>query len=138
MLQVLRVHSAGTGLYTFRSAAAFTIQPNSLLLPFMGFDATINNVASVVYVMYPLSSPNAIDLTGNNSFYFTTNLNTGNYNFVSPTGYGRGSNILAKMQLDVAIGGVVFFRDQTNFMNRFSNQSLTYINVVLYDENFDP
>ena len=77
-------------------------------------------------------------MTGNNSFYFTTNLNTGNYNFVSPTGYGRGSNILAKMQLDVAIGGVVFFRDQTNFMNRFSNQSLTYINVVLYDENFDP
>ena len=92
-------YNAGNGLYQFRSLQAFTLKANSTLLAFLGFE-DIDHVASPVYQTYALSSPNAIDLTGNNSFYFTTNLNTGDYNFISPTGYGRGSNILEKMQLD--------------------------------------
>ena len=38
-----------------------------------------------------LISSQIIDLSGNNSFYFTTNLLTGNYNFMTKSG---GSNIL--------------------------------------------
>ena len=48
-------YSTGTGLYTFRSAAAFTLQANSTLLAFIGFD-DIDNVASPVYATYAISS----------------------------------------------------------------------------------
>ena len=83
-----------------------------------------------------LVSPCIIDLSGNNGFYFTTNLATGNYNFVTLAG-GSGSNILEKIQLTSDGTGIEFFKNINQFKTRFADKNITNINIVLLDENFN-
>ena len=58
----------------------------------IGFSA-VQNWASAVTPGCTLISPQIIDLSGNNSFYFTTNLIAGNYNLLTAIG-GKGRDIL--------------------------------------------
>ena len=61
------------------------------------------------YTQMCISILQIIDLSGNNSFYFTTNLVTGNYSLMTVTG-GQGSNILEKIQLKSDGTGFEFFK----------------------------
>ena len=61
------------------------------------FSATQNWTPSLIPVNCTLISPCAIDVSGNKSFYFTTNV-TGNFNVMTITGEA-GRNILEKTQL---------------------------------------
>ena len=94
---------AGTQLFTFTdtgSANPFIILSTSTCLINLGFPAIQNRTSSLIPITCTLESPQIIDLRGNHSFYFTTDLITSNYNFVtlSKNG-GAGSNMIEKIQL---------------------------------------
>ena len=92
-----------TNLFTFTdntTSNTFTLlSANSTCLAAMGI-TQVDHISTPSYVnsMCTLVTPQIIDLSGNNGFYFTTNLATSNYNFVTLSG-GSGSNILEKIQL---------------------------------------
>ena len=132
-------YNAGTQLFSFTdttSANPFTILSTSTCLINLGFSAVQNWVSSLIPVTCTLVSPCIIDLSGNNGFYFTTNLATGNYNFVTLAG-GSGSNILEKIQLTSDGTGIEFFKNINQFKTRFADKNITNINIVLLDENFN-
>ena len=76
--------STVTNLFTFTdntTSNTFTLlSTNSTCLAAMGI-SQVNHVSMPIYVnsTCTLISPQIIDLSGNNSFYFTTNLATSNY-----------------------------------------------------------
>ena len=78
-----------------------------------------------------------MDLSGNNSFYVTTNLGIGNYSFLSTTNTG-GANVLAKVQLTVDSTGIQFYENVTSFKPRFYDTNISSLHIVLYAENFQP
>ena len=94
-------YNTGTQLFTFSdttSSNTFTNLSTSTCLLNIGFSAVQNwtSTPSFVNSTCTLVSPQIIDLSGNNSFYFTANLTTSNFNFI--TSYGsQGSNILEKI-----------------------------------------
>jgi hypothetical protein len=129
-----------TSLFTFSNtttANIFTLLSlNSTILAPMGM--TQANHPSVPYQGgCTLISSQIIDLSGNNSFYFTTNLLTGNYNFITKSG-GAGSNILEKIQLTSDGTGIEFFKNINQFKTRFADKSISSLNILLLDENGNP
>ena len=111
---------AGTQLFTFTdttSANPFTILSTSTYLINLGFSWTQNWTSSLIPIIFTLISPQIIDLSGNNCFYFTTNLATGNYNFLTLAG-GSGSNIIEKIQLTSDGTGIEFFKNINQFKTR--------------------
>ena len=78
------------------STNPFIILGTSTCLINLGFSAVQNWTSSLIPVTCTLISPQTIDLSRNNCFYFTTNLATGNYNFLTLAG-GSGSNIIEKI-----------------------------------------
>jgi hypothetical protein len=84
-----------------------------------------------------LTSQKIVDLSGNNSFYVTTNLGLGNYSFLSTTNTG-GANVLAKVQLTTDSTGIQFYENLTSFKTRFYDTNISSLHIVLYDENFQP
>jgi hypothetical protein len=126
-----------TNLFTFSNtttANIFTLLTlNSTILAPMGM--TQANHPSIPYQGgCTLISSQIIDLSGNNSFYFTTDLITSNYNFVTKNG-GAGSNILEKIQLTSDGTGIEFFKNINQFKTRFADKSISALNIVLLDEN---
>ena len=91
---------------------------------------------SWIPVTCTLISPQIIDLSGNNSFYFTTNLATSNYNFITSTG-GAGSNILEKIQLTSDGTCIEFFKNINQFKSKFIDKVISNLHIVLLatDEN---
>ena len=95
-----------------------------------------------------LTSTRQIDLSGNISFYFTTNLQTDNvlfFNTVSISNHvptvtkqQTQGNVLAKIQFTAAPGSVQFFTQQKEFKHRIANKYISEIHVKLYDENYLP
>jgi len=47
-------------------------------------------------------------------------------------------NVLAKIQFTTDPGGMEFYNNLTAFKTRFYDTNITQLNIVLYDENFDP
>ena len=102
-------YNAGTQLFSFTdttSANPFTILSTSTCLINLGFSATQNWTLSLIPITCTLVSPQIIDLSGNNAFYFTTNLVTGNYSLMTINGRA-GSNILEKIQLTSDGTGII-------------------------------
>ena len=60
-----------------------------------------------------------------------------NYSFLN-SNYKGGSNVLAKIQFTTDPGGMEFYNNLTVFKTRFYDTNITQLNIVLYDENFDP
>ena len=85
------------------------------------------------------TSSKIVDLSGNNSFYLTTNLGhgLGNHSFLS-SGNTGGANMLAKIQLTTDNTGIEFYNNLTSFKSRFYDTNITQLHIVLYDENFVP
>ena len=126
-------------MFTFTditSANPFIILGTSTCLINLGFSAVQNWTSSLIPVTCTLISPQIIDLSGNNCFYFTTNLATGNYNFLTLAG-GSGSNIIEKIQLTSDGTGIEFFKNINQFKTRFNDKNITNINIVLLDKNFN-
>ena len=80
-------------------------------------------------------SSKILDLSGNNSFYVTTNLGLVNYAFLLSSFTG-GANVLSKKQLTTANTGIEFYSNLTAFKTRFYT-NITQLHEVLYDENFE-
>ena len=133
----MHIINAGTQLFSFTdttSANPFTILSTSICLINLGFSAVQNWTSSLIPITCTIVSPQIIDLSGNNSFYFTTDLITSNYNFVTKNG-GAGSNILEKIQLTSDGTGIEFFKKINQFKTRFADKSISTLNIVLLDEN---
>ena len=71
-----------------------------------------------------LPSTKIVDLSGNNSFYVTTNLGLANYSFLNPNSKG-GSNVLGKIQLTTSQTGIEFYNNLTSFKTRFYDTDIT-------------
>ena len=133
--------STVTNLFTFTdntTSNTFTLlSTNSTCLAAMGI-SQVDHVSTPNYVnsTCTLVSPCIIDLSGNNSFYFTTNLATENYNFVRFADRS-GSNIFEKIQFASDSTGTEFFKNINQFKTRFSDKNITNINIVLLDENYN-
>jgi len=128
-----------TNLFSFENtttANTFTfLTLNSTCLVTLGLVQA--NQTSIPYQSgCTLISSQIVDLSGNNGFYFTTNLATSNYNFVTLAG-GSGSNIIEKIQLTSDGTGIEFFKNINQFKTRFADKNITNINIVLLDENFN-
>ena len=82
------------------------------------------------------TSTKIVDLSGNNSFYVTTNLGLGNYSFLTQSSTG-GANVLAKIQLTTSDTGIEYYNNLTQFKSRFYDTNITRLHIVLYDENFN-
>ena len=104
-----------------------------------GFDTTnpTNFISAPLGTSCTLTSQKIVDLSGNNSFYVTTNLGLGNYSFLSTTNTG-GANVLAKVQLTTDSTGIEFYNNLTAFKTRFYDTNISSLHIVLYDENFQP
>ena len=84
-----------------------------------------------------LTSTKIVDLSGNNSFYLTTNLGLANYSFLNSNSIG-GANVLAKIQLTTDSTGIEFYNNLTSFKTRFYDTNIASLHIMLYDENFNP
>jgi hypothetical protein len=126
-------------LFTFSNtttANTFTLLSlNSTILAPMGISQA-NHISIPLQSGCTLISSQIVDLSGNNGFYFTINLATSNYNFVTLAG-GSGSNIIEKIQLTSDGTGIEFFKNINQFKTRFADKNITNINIVLLDENFN-
>ena len=109
------------------------------ILATLGFDTTnpTNFISAPLGTSCTLTSQKIVDLSGNNSFYVTTNLGLGNYSFLSTTNTG-GANVLAKVQLTTDSTGIEFYNNLTAFKTRFYDTNISSLHIVLYDENFQP
>ena len=99
----------------------------------LGFSAVQNWTSSLIPVTCTLISPQRIDQSGNNSFYFTTNLATSNYNFITTSG-GQGSNILEKILLTSDGTGIEFFKNVNQFKSKLIDKVINNLHIVLLDE----
>ena len=106
-----------------------------------------NSTTNGNLVFYNMSSPKAtsctltsqkiVDLSGNNSFYFSTNLCLGNHSFLA-TNNMQGQNVLAKIQLTTESTGIEFYSNLTSFKSRFYDTHIYSLHIVLFDEDFLP
>ena len=95
------VYEPNTERVTFSSATLvkFTLKcvPYNILDELGFADDTIDHESNVGSTSCSLTSSRIVDLSGNNSFYVTTNLGLGNYSFLNSNNTG-GANVLAKIQ----------------------------------------
>ena len=92
------------------------------MLKVLGFEINQGDIQSNLHAYPSLTSTRQIDLSGNNSFYFTTNLQTDNvlfFNTVSVSNHvstitkqQTQGNVLAKIQFTSPPGSVQFFTQQ--------------------------
>ena len=141
-----------TNKYTFTSTDTglnyFTFYGDSPMLKVLGFEINQGDIQSNLHVNPSLTSTRQIDLSGNNSFYFTTNLQTDNvlfFNTVSVTNHvstitkqQTQGNVLAKIQFTAIPGAVQFFIQHKEFKHRIADKYISQIHVKLYDENYSP
>ena len=134
-------YNPNTEKITFSSTTLvrFTLKSvTNNILNLIGFiDDSVDHPSSVGSTSCILSSSRIVDLSGNNSFYLTTNLGLGNYSFLS-SGNTGGANVLAKIQLTTDNTGIEFYNNLTAFKSRFYDTNITQLHIVLYDENFVP
>jgi hypothetical protein len=132
-------YSAANGTYEIEPFC-FNYDGTSTLLPLIGFDSSASYVSyngSGVGTCY-LDSEQNIDLSGNNSIYITTNLNTENaaWVYTNADSNGRASNVLAKVQFDSNSGGINFSTSSKSFKSKITDKYINSITFRLYDEDF--
>ena len=134
------VYNSNTGKITFSSATLVKFTLKSVqynILNDLGFtDDTVDQPSSIGATSCSLISSRIVDLSGNNSFYVTTNLGLGNYSFLNSNNTG-GANVLAKIQLTTDSTGIEFYNNLTSFKTRFYDTNITQLHIVLYDEDFN-
>ena len=117
------------------SGNPFTFLATSNCLGVLGFNPG-QVVNSIAYAgSCKLTSTKIVELSGNNSFYVTTNLGLANQSFLNPNNKG-GANVLAKIQLTTDSTGIEFYTNHTSFKTRFYDSNITSLHIVLYDEDF--
>ena len=84
-------------------------------------------------IMY---STKMVDLSGQNCYYFSTNLSTDNRSFL--TSANAGCNVLAKIHYECDTGGIQFHRNIADYKTRISDKRIPYVRVMLHDEDFMP
>ena len=114
----------------------FFYSAGSTALAKLGFN-NIDHESTITGTHCTLTSDKIIDLSGNNSFYVTSNLGVANYSFLN-SNFTGGANVLAKVQLTTANTGIEFYNNLTAFKTRFHDTNVTQIRIVLYDEDFNP
>jgi len=118
------------------SGNVFTFLSTSTALGLCGLTLA-QNTSSVAYPSRcTLTSTKIVDLSGNNSFYVSSNLGLANYSFLNPNNKG-GANVLGKVQLTSSQTGIEFYNNLTAFKTRFYDTNITSIHIVLYDEDFN-
>lgn len=118
------------------SGNVFTFLSTSTALGLCGLNLA-QNTSSVAYPSRcTLTSTKIVDLSGNNSFYVSSNLGLANYSFLNPNNKG-GANVLGKVQLTSSQTGIEFYNNLTAFKTRFYDTNITSIHIVLYDEDFN-
>ena len=133
-------YDAVTHLFTFdNSTNNGTLVLGGNGLSTMGFDTALAfyNICSPKATSCTLTSQKIVDLSGNNSFYFTTNLSLNNQSFLAANNM-QGQNVLQKIQLTTESTGVEFFSNVTSFKSRFYDTNISSLHIVLYDEDFLP
>ena len=133
-------YDAVTCVFTFdNSTTNGNLVISSNLLSTLGFDTALAfyNMSSAKSTACTLTSQKIVDLSGNNSFYFTTNLGLGNHSFLS-TNNMQGQNVLAKIQLTTESTGIEFYSNLTSFKSRFYDTHIYSLHIVLFDEDFLP
>ena len=136
---ITATYNSGTQRVTFTNVTTdypfvFNAAPQSTC--FLNFGITITQ-STITGTNCTLTSQNLVDLSGNNSFYITTNLALGNYSFLN-SNYKGVNNVLAKIQFTTESGGLEFYNNFTSFKTRFYDTNITKLHIVLYDENFKP
>ena len=106
----------------------FTFYGDSPMMKVLGFE--MDEIDSTTQAHASLTSTRQIDLSGNNSFYFTTNLQIDNvlfFNTVSVTNHvstitkqQTQGNVLAKIQFTAILGAVQFFTQQKEFKQQWN------------------
>lgn len=121
-----------TGTLTINSVSLnFALLQTSTALKVLGFNAcTTAYTTSASY----LTSQRVIDLSGNRSFYFTTQIPTENVNFMT-SGNGRVSNYLAAIQMQSDTVGIDYYTNVTNFKSKINTNRIDMIHVQLLDDN---
>ena len=109
----------------------------STALANLGFNTISDRESTITGTNCTLTSEKIVDLSGNNSFYVTSNLGLANYSFLN-SNFTGGANVLAKVQLTTANTGIEFYNNLTAFKTRFYDTNVTQIHIVLYDEDFNP
>ena len=133
-------YDAVTHLFTFdNSTTNGNLVISGNLLSTLGFDTALAfyNMSSPKATTCTLTSQKIVDLSGNNSFYFTTNLSLNNQSFLAANNM-QGQNVLQKIQLTTESTGVEFFSNVTSFKSRFYDTNISSLHIVLYDEDFLP
>ena len=106
------------------------------MLRVLGFEDEQVESTVVLNTSNILYSTKMIDLSGQNCFYFSTNLSTDNRSFLSST--NAGCNVLAKIHYECETGGIQFHRNISDYKTRISDKRIPYIRVILHDEDFTP
>ena len=133
-------YDAVTHVFTFdNSTTNGNLVVSSNPLSTLGLDTALAfyNMSSAKATSCTLTSQKIVDLSGNNSFYFTTNLGLGNHSFLAKNNM-QGQNVLAKIQLTTESTGIEFYSNLTSFKSRFYDTSISSLHIVLYDEDFLP
>ena len=136
---IVASYNTVTGYFAYActtSANTFTFLGTSNCLTLLGINAATPATSTAYAGTCTLTSSKIVDLSGNNSFYVTTNLGLANQSFLSPNNKG-GSNVLGKVQLTTSQTGIEFYNNVTAFKTRFYNTDLSQIHIVLYDEDFN-
>ena len=107
------------------------VYANSTCFDVLGFSHA-NKTSTLTGANCTFNSSKIVDLSGNNSFYVTTNLGLGNYSFLSSCNSG-GAKVLAKIQLTTDNTGIEFYNNLTSFKSRFYDTNITQLHIVLYD-----
>ena len=139
-LHIVAAYNATSRIFTFTNSTTddpfFFYSTGSTALALLGFN-NVDRGSTITGTHCTLTSDKIIDLSGNNSFYVTTNLGVANYLFLN-SNFTGGANVLAKVQLTTANTGIEFYNNLTAFKTRFYDTNVTQIHIVLYDEDFNP
>ena len=66
-------------------------------------------------------------------FLFPTNLSTDKRSLLTSTNIGW--NVLAKIHYECDTGGILFHRNNADYMSRISDKHITLVQILLHDEN---
>ena len=132
-------HTAVADHFSIIGNGRFATTHGQSMMEVLGFDFTddVNKYMSVNQPTNTLTAPWQCDLSGVNSFFFCTNLHTGNYNFMQEN-QSKSCNILEKIQMTADVTGINFFENAPGFKTRIFERNLTFLHVQLFDEDFVP
>ena len=107
------------------------------MMKVLGFEINSGNIDSITQLHPSLTWTRQIDLIGNNSFYFTTNLQNDNvlfFNTFSVTNHvstltkqQTQGNVIAKIQFTAVPGSVQFFTQRKELKHKIADKYISQI-----------